>query len=431
MEEEFISKIIEQDEAQVKIKMIISTKVVDKNFTAIYRDMASQVKIPGYKPSKIPKQLVLKEMGGQEVLQEEVCNALVNYYTPKALEHHKLSPINVQVNSQHPIEGQDHIFYLEVDLYPRVILPKLEDIGIETKAEQITDDMVRQKLADLSMQNALYIPVDNQLAKDNDLVYLQWFNDSAQNLLPIDLHVAPTEVTQQLKGKGIGEVFNITLPTDFLEDLHSVNLFADPSSPEVMIKEIKTCHLPQPDEDFAKTLGFDSWAETEKSLRKNLQEDLDEQVLQMQMDELLEKLVAKTETKLPKIFIEHHKNFLLEEFTHELNLNGQEKTLEEYLNQLKKENKYEAFIQDLEEEASKQTKKDLVLETLVIEQEITLSKEEFDQSLEYIANDEGITVSQLKQQKGQNWLTGYHFSLVSEKALLKAVQKLINGIKSR
>ncbi len=425
MREEFTSQIIEQDETRAQIKVTIPIEIVNRTFHAIYQNIASQVRIPGYKPSKIPRQVVLKEIGGQKALQEEVYNALVNYYTPKVLEKHQITLIHVQVSKEQPIEGKEYVFSLGAELYPQVTLPKLQDIVIETKIEQVTEDMMGQRLAELSMQNAVYVPVDDLPAQEKDLIYLQWVSDPAENILPIDLYTAPPEVSQQLKGRNIDEVFNITLPPEFLEDLSNSNLFADTSSSEVIVKEIKACELPKPDEDFARTLGFDSWAETERKIRNSLQEDLDEEGLQMQIDELLEKLIAKTQTRLPKALTEHHKKFLLDEFTHELS--EQEKTLEEYLVQLKKENKYDEFVQDLEAEANKQTKRDLVVETLIREQGITLTKEEFDQSLRHIANDEGITVHQLKQLKGQDWLNSYYSSLTYEKVLRTIVQKIVNA----
>ncbi len=425
MKEEFTSQIVKQEDTRATIKITIPSEIVNKTFNALYQNLAKQINVPGYRFRRAPKQAVLKAIGGQKVLQEDVGSALVNYYYPKALAKHQLVPINAEFQGMKPLEGQNYTFTINIELYPVVKLPKLEDIVIETKIEQVTDEMFSQKIEDLRMQNALYIPANGQSAQTPDIVYLQWLDDSEEGLLLIDLHTTQPEIAQQLEGKKIGETFNFSPTPDFLEALNKTSNLFDGlpfSSPQVTIKEIKTCILPKVNEDFAKILGFDSWVKAKKSLLKNLRTQLNEKGLQAQKDELLEKLATGTQTKIPKMLIEHHKELLLDELAHKLAKEG--KNLEEHLNNLKSEHKYKDFEAQLEVEGIQQAKKDLVLEALVRELNITLGEKEFTKNLESVANSEGSTVNELKESRGQDWLNNYRFFLTCEKALEKLVGEL-------
>ena len=425
MKEDFTSQVIKLGDARAQLKITIPNYIVTKTFNAVYQNIARQVNVLGYRPSKVPKQMVLEKIGGQKALQEEVRSALINYYYPKALEKHQLTPINAKFSSKLPLEGKDYVFDVDIELYPLVVLPKLEDIVLETKVEQVTEEVFNQNIESLRMQNALYVPVDNQAAKAKDIVYLQWLEDPDENILLIDLQTVQDGIIQQLEGRNIGEVFNFTLPPNFLEDLSKAsNLFDNLPflSSRVVVKDIKACVLPKSNEDLAKTLGFELWAEVEKDLFDTLQMRFDEQGFQAQKDELLEKLVAKTKTQPPEVFIEHHKEFLLDELAYELDQEG--KSLEEHFNDLRKKNRYRDFVIQLEEEASMQAKRDLVLEAIVREQKINLNEEEFTNSLQRIADSEGSTISEFKESRGQDWLGNYHFFLTCEKALSEMVKEI-------
>lgn len=428
-----ISQIVPQENARATLTLTIFASAVNMTFAKVYKNIVKQINIPNYQQSKVPKEVVLQQIGGKQVLQKEVRNALVNYYYPKALKEHKLNPIAAQVSNEQPWENKDYSFSVELELYPKVVLPNINQITIETEVEQVTNAVLSQEIEHLREQNVIYAPVGNgQVAQNNDLIYFTWLDDPHETILPVYLFTAPVEITKQIIGRKITEVFEVSFFPQFLEEESSLayllgdvlNLnIAQEVKLELIVKDIKTWLLPEPNEDFAKTLGFSSWAETEKNLRNNLQMDFDKEGLEAQMDELLAKLIASTNFHVPSIFIEQHKKFLLEDIAKGLAEEG--KDLQQYFEGLKKANEYKNFENNIEEEAKEQAKRDLVLEALVKQCNTTITQEEFDSGLLRLARNNNQTLLEFKTKQSKEWLNSYYFVLVQEKALRTSVQELV------
>ena len=142
-------------------------------------------------------------------------------------------------------------------------------------------------------------------------------------------------------------------------------------------------YVPEPDDEFAQTLGFETWAEALERIETDLQAQLDQQVFEEQREELVEKLLAETSFEVPKSLLNRRKQTILEDLSRDLK--RQDLTLEAYLSKLEDDGERAAFDERLDENALLGVRRDLVLERLMEERKTTVSDEEFSVALRRLA----------------------------------------------
>ena len=212
------TKLIDKQAVSAKFEVTVSAQEVDKAFGTILHTIARQVKVPGFRPGKAPKAVLVQRVG-QDALNQEVRDALVETNYPKAVEELDLSPVHAHFHADEPSEGSDYTFEVEVDLYPEFTLPDLNEIIIDTAAPPLSDDMVEEAVEDLQRENATLIPVD-RAAERGDYVLVETLRDGEESgsVLPIDLERVDEAFARQLIGKTMGDVVELTLTSGRDED---------------------------------------------------------------------------------------------------------------------------------------------------------------------------------------------------------------------
>ena len=84
---------------------------------------------------------------------------------------------------------------------------------------------------------------------------------------------------------------------------------------------------------------------------------------------------------------------------------------------------------DLGKNAESRVKRDLVLEKLAEDLKVQVSDTEFNQTMNALAQANGLTPAELSKQLGPNGINSYYISLVREKGLQQAIAQL-SGAKS-
>ena len=450
------TKLIDKQAASARFEVTIPAQDVDKTFGAILTSVARQVKVPGFRPGKAPKAVLVQRVG-QDALNQEVRDALVETNYPKAVKELELTPVHAHFHADEPSEGSDYTFEVEVDLYPEFTLPDLNEIIIDTAAPPLTDDMVEAAVKDLQRENATLVPVDRAV-EPGDYVLVETLRDGEESgsVLPIDLERVDAAFAQQLLGKAMGDVVELSLASgsdegdEYDEDEDSVDATgADesgtdesgtegssteeeatetPAAPElpkltVLVKDVKEKEKPEADDELAKTLGFETWPEVEAKIRENIQRELEGEAFQAQREEFIDKLIQETTLELPKSLVNRRKATLLNNLAQELQQNGV--GLEAYLANLDETDKRTEFDAELQEAAELGVKRDMVLERLLDDRGTTLSAKEFDDAVRYLAARENQDVSRFRREAGEEWLSSYRFALTRDKAVRETVRELL------
>jgi trigger factor len=417
------TQILERDAHRAKIKVEVPASEVSRAYQQVLTSIARQIRVPGFRPGKAPRG-VIETRVGKDAIAQEVRDALVQTHFPQAVRELELTPVAQHLHAHEPVDGEDYSFEAELELYPDFELPDLSQIVFDTEPEALSDELVQENVAALRRQHATLIPVERAAEADDYLLVETVGSEGEEgSSIPVDLENVAPELAEQFLGKNIGDEIELTLSEETEEGSEgeetddpaepeaaeagetAASADAEPTTLRVVIKDIKAKERPEADDEFAKTLGLETWAEVEAQIRRSLELQLAQDALSAQQEEFTEKLLLETQVAVPPSLKARRKQSLLQ------NLEG--------------EGKREEFERELDESAEGAVKRDLVLERVLEARGTTLSNEEFDAALAYTAQRQNSTPEAVKQQLGESGLANYRFLLTRDKAVRETVQELL------
>jgi len=404
------------------VNVTVDREAVDAAFERVIRSYAKHVKVPGFRPGKAPRGVVVKRVG-EDAIAEEAREAVIEASYPSAIREHDLNAVHAHAHGDNPREGEPFEYELHVELYPEFDIPDASSIVIDTEIEPVTDEQVQSTVENLRREHATQVPVDRAVeAGDVVLIETVGENDERREgtAMPIDLDTVNANLGDQLLGKTIGDVFDLQL-----EDPHVHEGESEPraASTRIYVADVKAKELPEADDAFAATMGFESWNDVLDAIRKTLEDQAKDRGREAQREEFVEKLMAGTEVDLPPYLVNRRKGNLLESLARDLQRQGMD--MESYLSKLEADGKREEFETELQESAERGVKRDLVLERLLEVHPAEVTDEEYDEAVRYMASREGKDVATFRREYGQEWLDNYRFLLMRDKALRNAVEALV------
>ncbi len=439
------TELIKKENVSASFKVTVPQDVVDKTYEQVFRSLSRQIKVPGFRPGKAPKGVILKRIG-EDALNQEVREVLVDQHYPKAVKELELQPVHANISkADEPSQGNDYSFEVDVDLFPEFELADLDEIIIDAAAQPLTEDMVQESIEQLRGEHATHIPVDRAV-EAGDYLMIETIQDDADedtpgNAMPIDLERTGEHLAAQLLGKNIGDIVELDLSggetdssdedSDDAEDDEAVEdadadaeNAADIALPKFKVKitDVKEKEKPETNDEFAKTLGLETWAQVEETIRNNIQSELDNEAFENQREELIDKLVEETTVDLPAYLVSRRKVNLIENLAEDLKKqNGL--TLDAYFESLEADGKREEFDAELTESAEKGVKRDIVLERLLEKRGTSMTNQDFESAIAYMAYRENTPVNKFKKERGESWLENYRFLLTRDKAIREIVRE--------
>lgn len=423
------AELIEKQAVNATFKVTVPAPEVDAAFDRVLTSLARQVKVPGFRPGRAPRG-VLERRVGRETLEEEVQETLVDANYPEAVRELQLTPVHAHFHADAPKEGEAFTFEVHAELYPEVELPELGSITLEAAPQELTEAMIDDTVEQLRTQHATLVPVERE-AEATDYVLVESLaapeeGDEASEpkgtgaVQPIDMETANEAIREQLVGKRIGEVFDLQLVDDYVPDEQG-----EPQTRtlRVMVKDVKGKEKPEVGDEFATTLGFDSWDEARQGIADSLRNQLERDALEAQREELVTKLVEGSSFEIPSSLLQRRQRNLLQDLAEDLGRQGM--TLERYLAQLEENGKKDEFESELVDAAHKGVKRDLVLERLQELRGTDVTDEEFDEAVRYQARRQRQDPARFRREMGERWLANYRFLLARDKALREAVRELV------
>jgi len=443
------TQILERDAHRAKIKVEVPADDVAKTYQQVLSSIARQIRVPGFRPGKAPRG-VIETRVGKDAIAQEVRDAIVQTYFPQAVQELELTPVAQHLHAHEPVDGHPYSFEAELELYPEFDLPDLTQIVFDTEPTPLTDEMVQENIDALRTQHATLIPVE-RTAEADDYLLVETVGAEGEegSSIPVDLENVAPELAEQFLGKGIGDEIELTLSEDSedeaedevgseeaaeaeavageaVADEPNAGEAAEPTTLRVVIRDIKAKERPEADDEFAKTLGLETWAEVEAQIRQNLELQLAQEAMSAQQEEFTEKLLLEIPVAVPPSLKARRKQSLLQNL--ERDLAGRSATLQGYLESLDaEEGKREEFERDLDEAAEAAVKRDLVLERLLERRGTRLSDEELEAALAYTAQRQNSTPQALRQELGESGVANYRFLLTRDKAVRETVQELLTG----
>ena len=308
-------KVDYSEESSVKkaLHFEIEPEVVDKEIAERSKHYASRVKLPGFRPGKVPAH-VIRQRFRQQVL-EDVAEKIVNKVVRDELEGRGLRPVATPRVTELKIDdNQPMTFKAEFEILPLVDLPDYKGLPVKSREAKVAEADVDKEIDRLREEAARYDPVEGRPAREGDFVVLdvQFTKDDGTRgkrdenvLVEVGSKDNHKDLNAALVGLSPGDTKDISLT--YGEDHEQENLRGKTVAYNVTVKGVKTKVVPAADDEFAKDLGeFGSLAELRDKIRGQIKAADEHKIDREAKNALLEALVQRAGFEVPDALVERH-----------------------------------------------------------------------------------------------------------------------------
>ena len=302
-----------------RVDLTVPSAQVDKEVTARLNKLARTVRMPGFRPGKVPLKMVAASYGAQ--VQAEVLNDKVGEAFNAAVSESKLRVAGTPRLEPKSGEGSDLAFSAVFEVYPEIKLGDLSGAEVQRASCAVGDAQVDNTLEIMRRQRATYETVTRG-AQDGDRVTIDFrgtldgvaFDGGSSTDFPLVLgqgRMLP-EFETALQGMAASE--SKTFPLTFPADYRATNLAGKAAQFEVSVKKVEEAKLPAIDAQFAKSLGVaDGDLERMRSeVRANLEREVNTRLKARTKDSVMNALLAVASFDLPKTLVEADQRRLAE-----------------------------------------------------------------------------------------------------------------------
>ena len=420
------------DKNMAKLTIEVSAEDLEKALEAAYQKQKKQINIPGFRKGKVPR-VMIEKMYGPGVFYEDAANSLMQLNYPSAIDESGIDIVSRPSVEVVQIEkGKPFIFTAEVAVRPEVTLGKYKGVTVTKIDTTVSDEEVDAALEKERNNNARTITVTDRPVAEGDTAVIDFegFVDGEafeggkgeNHPLEIGSHTFIDNFEEQLIGKNAGD--DVDVNVTFPEQYQAAELAGKPALFKVKIHEVKTKELPELDDEFAQDVSeFDTLAEYRESLKKNLEEQRENEAKGTKEDEAIQKIIDKSKMEIPEAMIQTQCETMIDEFAQRIAQSGL--TMEQYLQFSGLT--IDAMMEQVRPEALSRIQSSLVLEQIAKEENIEVSDEEVDAEIEKMAKSYGMEADKLKEYVGE----GERDSMKKNLAITKAVELVMDNVKER
>ncbi|HMJ91800.1 MAG TPA: trigger factor [Candidatus Acidoferrum sp.] len=330
------------------LRFEVDAAAVDSTFADIAKGYQKQASLPGFRPGKAPKDMVLKRY--EKEIEDEAKRKLMGESYRQALKDHKIEVVGYpDIEDIQFAKGQAMQFAATIETAPEFEVPNYR--GLEAKREKrgVTEEDIDKALKLLADRVSNFNTVDRE-AREGDVIVVNYTGTSEGQALT---EIAPTakglteqkafwvEVkpdsfipgfAMQLSGAKAGEkrTVNVDFPMDFV----TPQLAGKKGTYDVEVVEVKEKVIPALDDAFAKTYGAENVEALREGVRRDLQNELNTKQSRSVRGQVVNALVSQVNVELPETLVAQETRNVVYQLVQE---NKQRGIGEEVLTQQKEE----------------------------------------------------------------------------------------------
>jgi len=397
------AKLISKENNTVKLSFEIAEADFRAGCKKAYNKTKGQFRVDGFRKGKVPMQFIEKVYGKGVFYEDALDFTFPEAYTA-AIEELGLETVDRPALDKFDVDGGAYL-EVTVTVKPEVKLGEYFGVEVEKVVYEVTDEQVDDELKQKQEQNARMITVEDRAVEDGDILTLDYAGSidgvafdggTAENQkLTIGSGQFIPGFEEQLIGKAIGSDSDIQVT--FPEEYQAEELAGKEATFHVTIHEIQTKELPELDDEFVKDISeFDTLEELKADTRTNLEKAAADRQERENQTNVIEKVVVDAEVEIPEVMIQAQIDRERQEF--EQNLSYQGLNLEQYYTFTGTTE--EDLNKQIQPNAEKQVKADLVLNAISKAEGIEATEEEVDAKLEELAGRYNQTPDQFKALLG-------------------------------
>jgi trigger factor len=410
---------------RVKLTIEVPFDELKPNVDRAYREVARQVRIPGFRPGRVPPRVIDQRIGRGAVLEQAVQDAVPELYG-KALEENDVFALGqpaVEITKLD--DGKELAFTAEVDVRPKFDVPDIDGMPVTVENADVDPDQVEEyigslrerfaslKGADRPIETGDFVSIDLSAEADGKAVEdaqasgISYEVGSGRMLDGLD---------EALVGMSAGE------SKTFTAELAGGELAGTQAEVTVKVDSVKVKELPELDDDFAQSASeFDTLGELRAGTRKQLENMRRAGQAGQARERALDALLARVDIPLPEDLVDREIASRRRSLADRLERSGN--TMDEYLEATSQS--AEELDTQFAEDARRSVKAGFILDKLATQEELGVDQDELAAYVTEQAYRMGVSPDRLAQElseRGQlasvaaDVLRGKALTLIAERA---------------
>ena len=320
--------VTELPESRVRVEAEIGTDELDRSVTQAARQLARNLRVPGFRAGKAPPPVVIRRIGRKAVLDEAVRESLATWYRA-AIDDARVVPVgepDIDIDMEAlPDEGQSLHFSIEIGVRPKAELGDYKGLDVPKREPDVSDETVGNELEGLRERTAKLETVDRQAAR-GDFVVMDFAGslngepfaggEGRDQMVELGSGRLVPGFEEQLEGAVGGE--SRTVKVTFPEDYGAPNLAGQDAEFAVTVREVKAKMLPELNDELAEEAGFDSLDELRDDIRSRLSEIESQRIDAEFREAALDAAVEKAKIDVPESLVEARARELWDSMLHSL-----------------------------------------------------------------------------------------------------------------
>jgi trigger factor len=271
----------EIDACNRKLKIEIPLGDYQSKLKAYYQKLGREVKVPGFRPGKVPTSMLEKRFGPE--VKQEVLTQMVSDSISQGIQDNKLramgDPSVVEINAE---EGTDISVTANVEVLPAIEINDYKGLEVSLKIPKITDEDVDKMIEAYRQQKAKSVQITDRASQKDDLISIDF--DCSVDGQPIEEGSAKDYVIQ-IGAKNLVEGFDEQVTGMQLEEERTFQLPMPKDHPnaaiagkevefKVLLKGIQIKELPEVNDEFAQTADPKKVYNNVEEMRQGIRDDL-------------------------------------------------------------------------------------------------------------------------------------------------------------
>jgi trigger factor len=407
---------------RVRLTVEVPFEELKPSVDAAYKSVARQVRVPGFRPGRVPAPIIDQRVGRGVVLEQALQEAVPHFYGEAVREN------SVQVLGQPEVEVTEFTdreqlsFTAEVEVRPQLDLPDLDGVAVTVDDADVTEEEIDQQLT-ATRERFAVLRGNDRPAQAGDYVSLDLQARTS----------AGAEVPEHTASGRSYEVGSGTLLPGLDDVLAGMSAgetrtFSSMATPggeaeevTVTVTSVKEMELPALDDEFAQTASeFDTLDELRTDVRRRIDRIKRYQQGMQARDRALEALLDRVDVPIPEQLLEAELRWRRDSLQRQLEASGVSRAAF-----LAAEGQTEEELENgLVESARSAIKAQLVLDAVAAKEELGVSEADLTDQLVRRASRLGVPPEQYAQQLMQ---TGQVQGLMAEVLRGKALARVLEA----
>ncbi|WP_328371163.1 trigger factor [Micromonospora zamorensis] len=410
---------------RVRLAIEVPFVELEPSLKKAYREIGSQVQVPGFRRGKVPTGVIDQRVGRGTVLNEAVQEAIPENILAAVREHDLKTLGRPEVEITEFNDGDSLNFTAEVDVRPEITIPDTSAIEVTVDELQIDDSEIDEQVKNLRERFATLKTVE-RAAAEGDFVQIDLNATVDGEDVPggqasnISHEVGSKQLLPGLDEAVVG--LSAGEETTFTTQLVGGDFAGRDADVAVTVRTVKEKELPELNDEFAQMASeFDTIEELRGDLRARVTQGKQVEQIYAARDKALAQLVEAAEIPAPEGVVREEVESRKQAMVDQLERIGA--SMEEYL---AAEDKTEEQIDaELTEAATEGVKVQLLLDTLADAEDVQVSDDEFGHEIVHRAQRAGMAPQQYYDQLVRSGAAAAVFGDVRRGKALAAVMERI------